>query len=483
MKQFLIIHPFLFAIFPVLFLFAYNIDEVPATDLILPLLATIIGTLIFFLLLRLIIKNSNKAAIVTSILLILFFSYGHVRDAISSLGINGFDIGQVHISNQFILAPLWLALFIVAAFLVIKAHRDFSTSTKFLNVVAISLVVISLINISIYEVRSLNRVPEETDKGSTGLSPGNPQNLPDIYYIILDGYARQDALEEVYGYDNSEFIQYLTGKGFYVAEQSRSNYSSTGFSMPSSLNMDYLTADELASVKTRFEMVGNNKVSGFLKERGYRYIFIGGGIDWKGIDHYTDGHFVYKSESVFKKSDFIDSLAHTTALSPFLIFFQGFFGDTDREARLYAFDELADIPDIEEPTFVYAHILSPHPPFIFDRYGNPPKQSIFVGTGNIWQSIGHEGRYVDQLIFVNKKVETLIDKILSESDVPPIIILQGDHGMWWAKGKETDILNSYYLPGKDNQLLYESISPVNSFRVVFNLYFDADYQLLRDEAP
>jgi hypothetical protein len=477
------IHPFLFAIFPVLFLFAYNIDEVPATDLILPLFATIIGTLIVFLLLRLITKNSNKAAIVTSILLILFFSYGHVRDALSSLGINGLDIGQLHISPQFILAPLWLALFIVGAFLVIRAHRDFSTSTKFLNVVAIALVVISLINISIYEITTLNRAPEEANKGGTTLSSGNPNNLPDIYYIILDGYARQDALEEVYGFDNSEFIQYLTNKGFYVASQSRSNYSSTTLSMPSSLNMDYLTADELASAKTRFEMIGNNKVSQLLKEKGYRYIFVGGGIDWKGIANYTDGHFVYRSGSLFKKSDFIDSLAHTTALSPFLIFFQGFFGDNDRKARLYAFDKLADIPDIKEPTFVYAHIVSPHPPFIFDRNGNPPKQSIFVGTGNIWVATGHEDRYVDQLIFVNKKVETLIDEILSKPGVPPIIILQGDHGMWWEKGKETDILNAYYLPGKDNQLLYDSISPVNSFRIVFNLYLDTDYQLLKDETP
>jgi hypothetical protein len=481
LKQFFVIHPFLFAISPVLFLFAYNINEVPGTDLIFPLLITIIGTLIVYLLLRLITKNSNKAAIVTSILLVLFFSYGSVRDAIFSLGINGFDIGQLHISPQFILAPLWLALFIVGAFFIIRAHRDFATSTKFLNVVATVLVVISLINISIYEVRSLNKAPAETNEEGTTLSSGNPNNLPDIYYIILDAYPRQDALEEVHGYDNSEFIQHLTGKGFYVASQSRSNYPFTILSLPSSLNMDYLTEDQLASIKTRIEMIINSRVSQLLKEKGYQYIYVGGGYDWKGITNYTDGHFVYKSESLFKKSDFIDFLANTTALSPFLIFFQGFFGDNDRKARLYAFDKLADIPDIEEPTFTYAHILCPHRPYVFDRNGNPAKSSTYIR--DLLQPMKEKGGYLDQVIFVSKKTETLVDEILSKSDVPPIIILQGDHGMWWEKGKETDILNAYYLPGKDNQLLYDSISPVNSFRVIFDLYFNADYPLLKDETP
>ena len=163
------------------------------------------------------------------------------------------------------------------------------------------------------------------------------------------------------------------------------------------------------------------------------------------------------------------------------MFFAGFFGDNDRKARLYAFDKLIDIPDIEEPTFVYAHIRPPHPPFIFDRNGNPPKQNIFQGTGNIWQSLGHEEKYVDQLIFINKKIETLVDEIILKSDVPPIIILQADHGIWWEEERVRDILNAYYFPGKGYNLLYETITPVNSFRLVFNLYFDTNYDLLKDE--
>ncbi len=107
------------------------------------------------------------------------------------------------------LGSLWALLFIVGAFLIIKSRRDFSTSTKFLNIVAITLVTISLINIGIYEVKTFNLVPETTDEGPTGLNVEDSPNLPDIYYIILDEYARADTLKEFWDYDNSKFIDYL----------------------------------------------------------------------------------------------------------------------------------------------------------------------------------------------------------------------------------------------------------------------------------
>lgn len=479
MKKLSVIHPFLFAIFPILFLFAHNIYEVPATDLLLPILVVIVGTLIVFFSSRLITKSYNKSGIITSYFLILFFSYGYVRDVISVLGLGTLDVGEFNISCQFILGPLWALLFIAGAFLVIKAYRNFSTFTKFLNVAAITLVTISLINIGISEIKTANRVPEEINKESASLNLGNPDNLPDIYYIILDQYTRQDTLKEFGDYDNSEFINYLTGKGFYVATKSRSNYSNTLLSLPSSLNMDYLTAKELASTATLTEMVKNSKVSRFLKEKGYRCIFIGSGHVPKGVAEYTDAHWVYK----LKKSDFADYFLHSTALAPFTtLYFQSFLDDTNRKSRLCFFDKLADTPNIEEPTFVYAHILSPHPPFLFDRNGNPPKETISQRIRKNSLSLNTE-RYVDQLIFINKKVETVVDEIVSKSDVAPIIILQGDHGISWEEERiAVDILNAYYLPEEDNRILYETISPVNSFRIVFNLYFDMDYELLKDES-
>lgn len=481
MKQFSVFHPFLFAIFPILFLFAYNIDEVPATDILLPLFITTIGTLVLLLSLRLITKNYNKIAIIASTFLVLFFSYGHVRELIfSHMAKSPFDI-------SFFLLSMWALLFVAVTILVIKSRRDFSISTKFLNVVSIAVVAISLINIGIYEVRKFNLAPETASERLASLDLEDSHSLPDIYYIILDEYARQDTLNEFWHYDNSEFIDYLTAKGFYVASKSRSNYSHTCLSLPSSLNMEYI--NYLSGKVTRqdrtvlWEMVANSKASQFLKSNGYRYIFAGNESICKGIGKYAE-MLEYTGAFGIKVSDFATALIQTTALAPFA----SYLGQQEEEMMeiSHAFNRLADIPAIREPTFVFAYFMCPHPPFPIYRDWRQSPQELALQAHQV---------YLDRLIFITKKVETLIDELLSKSEVPPVIILQSDTGphrhMQQPGAKLTEeifmkermkILNAYFLPNNGNQLLYESITPVNTFRIVFNLYFDTDYDLLEDKS-
>jgi len=210
-----------------------------------------------------------------------------------------------------------------------------------------------------------------------------------------------------------------------------------------------------------------------LKSVGYRYIYVTGGVPLNDMERYAE---VYSYSGLFglRVSNFVQSLADTTALSPPARYLGGLYG---ANSILYAFDALAEVPNIEEPTFCYSHIICPHPPWFFDSDGL--RKSILPQSGtNVQQG------YVGNLLFINKKVETLIDEILSKSSTPPIIILQGDHGLWWVEEahQHYEILNAYYLPGKDNSILYDTITPVNSFRIVFNLYFDTDYELLEDES-
>jgi len=202
--------------------------------------------------------------------------------------------------------------------------------------------------------------------------------------------------------------------------------------------------------------------------------------------------------NLFSLPEFSMSLYKTTLLYPFITKLRisekpllQWMGDErllQRKRVLYKFQKLAEMPNIKEPTFVFAHMLTPHAPFVFDRNGN------FL-TEEEERKRSRKVNYVEQLIFVNKKIEMLIDKLLSNSEVPPIIILQGDEGPH-PPGRSTNwqeisgaelrqkmmILNAYYLPNADKDVLYPSVTPVNSFRIVFNLYFDANFELLPDES-
>jgi hypothetical protein len=134
------------------------------------------------------------------------------------------------------------------------------------------------------------------------------------------------------------------------------------------------------------------------------------------------------------------------------------------------FSRLAELKDeIEGPRFVFAHILSPHRPYVFGP------------------------TYVDEVIGISNRVKTELDEILEESDNPPIIVIQGDHGAPTRPrpiSELTDtvarqrlgILNAYHLPGGGNDLLYPSITPVNTFRLILDYYFGATYDLLEDRS-
>ena len=142
-----------------------------------------------------------------------------------------------------------------------------------------------------------------------------------------------------------------------------------------------------------------------------------------------------------------------------------------------------DVHKITGPKFVFAHIQSPHPPYVFDASGKPARTQSNDWNGKFIDE------YLNQIAFINMSIRNVINKILIESKIPPIIIIQGDHGPTLFEAKENErniklrssILNAYLLPEINNDLLYNSITPVNTFRVIFNHYFDAGYDLLKDQ--
>ncbi|NQU94802.1 MAG: hypothetical protein HQ549_01040 [Candidatus Omnitrophica bacterium] len=509
MKKMRVIHPFLFAISPVLFLFAFNIGQLSFHQIIVPLLVVLGMTFTAMLLLYLFLKNAKKAGIIITIFWISFFSYRTVYVLIEGWHVWGFIIG----CHQF-LSFAWVVLFVGSAYFTVKTRSDLHGFTKFLNISAISIVAISLVNISTYEFKT--RIISQSNKlikknRTVRAHINNRDVLPNIYYIILDGYAREDILKELYEYDNAAFLEYLKQKGFYIANRSRSNYCKTHLSLASSLNSDFIhnlldrIDVESDSIRPLNYLLNDSKVVRFLKERGYKFISFASGYsitEIKNADMYI--------EPVRFWDEFTIALVNTTPL-PYVI---DMLSNSNRYFRrlrryhplnlykkkiLYALDHLADVAKSEEPVFVFSHIICPHPPFIFGR--DDEKLDLaeeFSISGSHLVSLLYEkseGRrlYLKQLIFINSKIKLIIDRILSESSRPSIIILQADHGSNFISLKKDDvnnvdlkdlfcIFNAYFFSDNDYRHLYDSITPVNTFRVIFNQYFGAQYDLLEDES-
>jgi len=59
-KKLLIIHPLLFAIYPILFLFSYNLEQITFNEIILPVIVVLAITVLLLLLSGLIFKDNVK---------------------------------------------------------------------------------------------------------------------------------------------------------------------------------------------------------------------------------------------------------------------------------------------------------------------------------------------------------------------------------------------------------------------------------------
>ena len=236
------LHPLLFALWPVLFVYAENQQYVRISQTWSALLAIIGSTIMLFLILVAILRNSMKAGAVLSLLLVLFFSYGHVFSLLWP------DLAAyVPTTESLVLMIVWALAFAAGCAVIFRVRDHWLETTKVLNVVALGLVMVSLFNIGLFEMGKRFSQGHDAELFEISSSESLPEDLfPDIYYIILDAYARGDILEEMYDYDNSEFLSFLEGHGFYITERSRANYAQTDLSLASSLNSSYL--DELVSI-------------------------------------------------------------------------------------------------------------------------------------------------------------------------------------------------------------------------------------------
>lgn len=529
-------HPYLTAAHQIVFSLAHNIAEVSPRKALYPLLIVI---LITFAAMALISRRRGAAAsprggsaAALSAFWMLFFSYGPVEQAAVSI----FPAAG---GTPFLAAWLAVSFFVVIG--IARSARDFTKIDVALNFAAAALVILPAYNILIFEYTS--RVPARPPAAPGQLGGGRPSAgaaaddgsassapLPDIYHIVFDGYPRADVLSEIYGFDNSGFIKYLERKGFFVASKSYANYATfTLHSVASYLNYGHY-ADILKgvgpderSLDALIGLIQRNAAARYLRARGYEF------ISFNTLDC-----VIYTADTLLKPPEFrrgaladIYSDSFYNLLinkTPLAVYYRTVSKDFDfslseglRSLCAYMF---STVPAAREsagmgskgrkPVFVYAHFPVPHPPFVFDEKGESFAgwkyfDSAF-GDANLIIKNG-EARanyikfYASQVRYVNSKAVEMIDAIIKNSAAPPVIIVQSDHGpgsdfnfsditALTPRGlfERYAILNAYYIQGRPMDAAYlkktglhERITPVNTYRVLFNELFGAGMELLPDE--
>jgi hypothetical protein len=474
-----VFYPLLFGIYPALGLMAFNITQITLLAGLRSVLISIVFTFGIYAAFCWRVGDKDKAALLCSWFTVFFFAYGHVYDVLKGWTALGIILGR----HRF-LFPLWLIVFGVGAWLIYAKAKRLHSVSRTLNIVSVILVIMPIITIARLEWQRSHSsfIPRVTTELTPSSSSTTSGQLPDVYYIILDGYTRDDMLLRGYGLDISEFIGQLEELGFYLPRCAQSNYGITALSLASSLNMDYLdkvipqTNIEPSNWIPFSEPIRHSQVRRIFESMGYKTVAFGSSDWW--WTQLPDANYLFTSN--YSKLDILISFRsisnfeilflRTTILR---VFEEALPSPVEKspdvvlaEDILTVLDQLKNVPQLPGPKFVFVHLQAPHDPYVFSP------------DGEIVITESKKPGFPNEIQYLNKRIVPLVQTIIKHSSVPPIIILQADHG--WDTDTRMAIFNALYFPNGGDKVLYPTLTPVNTFRLVFDTYFGQEFPLLPD---
>tara|TARA_B100000745_G_scaffold245314_1_gene167448 strand:- start:109 stop:951 length:843 start_codon:yes stop_codon:yes gene_type:complete len=257
-------------------------------------------------------------------------------------------------------------------------------------------------------------------------------------------------------------------------------------------HLDYLTelVGDSRDQTRPYEMADNNRVMNFLKSQGYAIASFDSG--WGMTRDIKAAELQLCGDNQLFNSNFLIMLVKASALNPVYV---KIFESSHIELKLCVFDELPKVQNrSDKPIFVFAHMMLPHPPFIFDADGGIRSVDNLDLSLEIKDNNNRDA-HLEQLKFVNKKMTQVVDQLLN-SENPPVIIITSDHGTaflfdgnlakWDSPTNEMikERMNNImfvYLPSNKTDIFYEDMTLVNVFPVLFNYYFETDFEILDDK--
>jgi len=469
----LISHPVFLVVFFILLRYNDNQDELLFSDLIY--VFSIILSVIIFIVLSLTIilkiskKNLTKPILASSYSVVLFFLYIPLHNVLYEFQINSFIIGR-----HSILLPIVIIFALMTIYFFLKSKYDYKKLLSISYAIVLILIFFNISEILFYT--DIYPYSENTNLIQDFLITENP---PDVYYILLDEHSGTKALETYFNYDNSNFDKSLKEMGFFIPNISFSNYSPTRMSIPAILNMDYIDIEKNLSLK-EYEiilerMIGDNAVTKIFEKNNYDVIYFYNELN---MQLNSNSGIELCNNSIGNHQFFSFILDNT----PIVVFKNTLDTGNNREHaenRLCVLESIPHLDDItSKPKFVYAHVLAPHPPFVFESDGTIYDRDV--------STTPETKAYLDQLEFIDYKVLETV-KLLLEKDPKPIIVIQSDHGYradpiednFESLDQSFSNFSAFYFP--NIELTDDSIyTTVNTFRILLNENFGTDYELLEN---
>mgnify|MGYP000227013869 CR=1 FL=1 len=294
----------------------------------------------------------------------------------------------------------------------------------------------------------------------------NVLKKPDILFVILDAYTSPESIKKYYGYNNDMFVHWLKKQGFFVVPDAKTAHTATPKCIQSVLNIAELNyadfPDDNFQSNMALKALNNSIVPNILKYHGYEiinlsFLKINEFENYYSYDAYYQGvndYIIRNSMIGFLRKQFVKSDIGLI--------------------NMEIFKKISDISSSKRnyPVFVYGHLMMPHPPYLFDRNGNRHEKEVHPLRG-----------YLEQYIYTTTLIYNTTKSILS-NNTNLVFIIQGDHGSRIIQNEQNQIdeahsiLNALYLPGSDPSWFWEGMRPVDTFRLIFNKYFGANYPYL-----
>lgn len=474
--------------FPCIFLYSQNALEVPASSMVPFLVVFLLNALFFFGLGSVVFRNVSRAAFFADLSMLVVINFCFLAVELRRI--------MPWLRDRYLLAVLLLALLGVLL-LFLRKKPDLRTGCLLVLIAFGSMIVIHTVQ-AVPAMLQSRRVRQEFAQAPPppgGSQDSRPQeeegpatvqfgaDRPNVYYFLFDEYGGYDNLLNYYDYDNSPFLNALSGRGFSLSYHSRNTEAvATDTIVPNLLNLNYVVrVEESGHQKAVFR--NNCQMYRMFAENGYRINLINH-VDYLGTagcrvltSHQTRRTI---SEYLMRNSLYNKFPQLRELLEQFFIFDYGknYRAGLDNalEAGLSCWQETGD-----GPTLTVGYLQCPHSPTMVGRHG----EELPFAYGWNWRD---HSLYLNQLEFINDYILELVDTITAH-DPGALIILQSDHGNRYAihmmqleEWEDYDpyvenpymqnILNCVYYGGQSFDI--EGETGINTLRKVFSEVLGAE---------